>query len=41
METDCIIPTTQNNANRDLDVKTIPGWALREGKNDRETRKAV
>ena len=39
VKADCIIPTTQNNANIDLDLKAIVEWALREGKNDREIEK--
>jgi sulfhydrogenase subunit alpha len=39
VKADCIIPTTQNNANIHLDLKAITEWALREGKNDREIEK--
>ncbi len=33
---DCIIPTTQNNANIHLDLAALTRQALQEGKNDRE-----
>ncbi len=33
---DCIIPTTQNNANIHLDLKALAAQALEEGKNDNE-----
>ncbi len=36
---DCVIPTTQNNGNINLDLKAITEWALREGKNDGEITK--
>lgn len=39
VKADCIIPTTQNNANIDLDLKAIAEWALEKGKNDREIEK--
>ena len=36
---DCIIPTTQNNANIEYDLGAIAEQALQEGKNDREIEK--
>jgi coenzyme F420-reducing hydrogenase alpha subunit len=36
---DCIIPTTQNNANIHYDLQAITRQALKEGKNDREIEK--
>ena len=39
VKADCIIPTTQNNANIELDLRAMAEQALREGKNDRETEK--
>ncbi len=36
---DCVIPTTQNNANIHYDLKAIATHALKEGKNDREIEK--
>ncbi|MCG8344884.1 MAG: Ni/Fe hydrogenase subunit alpha, partial [Chlorobiales bacterium] len=32
----CIIPTTQNNANIHLDLKALAQKALEEGKTDKE-----
>jgi coenzyme F420-reducing hydrogenase alpha subunit len=39
VKADCVIPTTQNNANIHLDLTALTRWALREGKNDREIEK--
>jgi coenzyme F420-reducing hydrogenase alpha subunit len=39
VKADCIIPTTQNNANIHLDLKAITEWALEQGKNDQEIEK--
>jgi len=36
---DCIIPTTQNNANIHYDLHAIAEQALKEGKNDKEIKK--
>ncbi len=36
---DCIIPTTQNNANIHDDLRALAEQALKEGKNDREIQK--
>ena len=36
---DCIIPTTQNNANIHYDLSSIAAQALHEGKNDKEIEK--
>ena len=36
---DCVIPTTQNDGNINLDLKAITEWALGEGKNDGEITK--
>jgi len=36
---DCVIPTTQNNANIHYDLQAIAKQALKEGKNDREIEK--
>ena len=32
----CIIPTTQNNANIHFDMADLTEWALERGKNDQE-----
>ncbi len=39
VQADCIIPTTQNNANIHNDLKAITKQALKDGKNDREIEK--
>jgi coenzyme F420-reducing hydrogenase alpha subunit len=39
VKADCIIPTTQNNANIELDLRAITEQGLREGKTDREIEK--
>jgi len=39
VKANCIIPTTQNNANIHLDLRAIAEQALREGKSDGEIRK--
>jgi sulfhydrogenase subunit alpha len=39
VKADCIIPTTQNNANIHYDLKALAAEAVKEGKTDRETEK--
>lgn len=39
VKADCIIPTTQNNANINLDLEAITRQALGEGKSDVEITK--
>ena len=39
VKADCIIPTTQNNANIHYDLAALARQALEEGKNDREIEK--
>ncbi len=39
VKADCIIPTTQNNANIHNDLQALARQALEEGKNDREIEK--
>ena len=36
---DCIIPTTQNNANIHYDLKALAAETVKDGKTDRETEK--
>ena len=39
VKADCIIPTTQNNANIHYDLHALAAEAVKEGKTDRETEK--
>jgi sulfhydrogenase subunit alpha len=39
VKAECIIPTTQNNANIHYDLKALAAEAVKEGKTDRETEK--